>query len=102
MTKAVPRKSNLVVKQLIEHIFSGKQISRMDHLKLTSAFLSDHDLTDEDRRQINRIFDYIQTGRLKLGEWRRLHTLSLVTDCRNYAAEIMKQDRCPPIALKVM
>jgi len=66
MTKGVPRKSNLAVKQMIEQIFSAKQISRYDHLKLISAVLSDYDLTDEDRRQINRIFDYIQTGRLKI------------------------------------
>ncbi|HAZ45768.1 MAG TPA: hypothetical protein DDW76_26875 [Cyanobacteria bacterium UBA11369] len=66
MTKAAPRKSNLAVKQMIEQIFSAKQISRQDHLKLISAVLSDYDLTDEDRRQINRIFDYIQAGRLKI------------------------------------
>ncbi len=66
MTKGALRKSNLVVKQMIEQIFSAKQISRLDHLKLTSAFLSDYDLTDEDRRQINRIFDYIQAARLKI------------------------------------
>ena len=68
MTKGAPRKSNLVVKQMIEQIFSAKQISRQDHLKLISAVLSDYDLTDEDRRQINRIFDYIQAGRLKVVE----------------------------------
>lgn len=66
MTKGAPRKSNLVVKQMIEQIFSAKQISRQDLLKLISAFLSDYDLTDEDRRQINRIFDYIQAARLKI------------------------------------
>lgn len=66
MTKVVPRKSNLVVKQMIEQIFSARQISRQEHLRLTSAVLSDYDLTDEDRRQINRIFDYIQAGRLKI------------------------------------
>ena len=66
MTKGVPRKSNSLVKQMIEQIFSAGHISRQEHLKLTSAILSDYELTDEDRRQINRIFDYIQTGRLKL------------------------------------
>jgi hypothetical protein len=67
MTRSAPRnKSNYYVKQMIEQIFSVGQISRAEHLRLTSAMLSDFDLTDEDRRQINRIFDYIQTDRLKI------------------------------------
>lgn len=41
-------------------------MSRQDHLRLTSAILSDNEITEEERRQINRAFDYIQTGRLKL------------------------------------
>jgi hypothetical protein len=41
-------------------------MNRQEHLQLTSAILSDYRITDEERRQINRVFDYIQTGRLKL------------------------------------
>lgn len=66
MTRIVPRKSNSAVKQMIEQIFSTGEITRQEHLRLTSAILSEYELTDEDRRQINRIFDYIQVGRLKV------------------------------------
>lgn len=50
---------------MVEQILSLGQISRQEVILLTSAMLSDYELTDEDRRQINRIFDYINTGRLK-------------------------------------
>lgn len=51
---------------MIEQILSAGQISRQEHLRLTSAMLSDFELTDEDRRNMNRIFDYIQANRLKI------------------------------------
>ncbi len=41
-------------------------MSRKEHVQLTSAILSDQHMTNEDRQQINRVFDYIQIGRLKL------------------------------------
>jgi hypothetical protein len=67
MSRGVPRKAtNLLIKPMIEQILSAGQISRQEHLRLTSAMLSDFELTDEDRRNINRIFDYIQANRLKI------------------------------------
>lgn len=51
---------------MVERIISAGQISRQEHLQLTSTILSDHKISDEERRQINRIFDYVQIGRLKL------------------------------------
>ncbi|WP_456077469.1 hypothetical protein [Kamptonema formosum] len=50
---------------MIERITSSGKLSRRDHLLLTSALLSDDKITEEQRHQINRIFDYIQIGRLK-------------------------------------
>lgn len=44
------------------------QLSRQEHVQLTSVVLSDSKLSNEDRRQINLIFDYLQTGRLKLAD----------------------------------
>jgi hypothetical protein len=67
MTRGVPRKAtNLLIKPMIEQILSAGHISRQEHLRLTSAMLSDFELTDEDRRNMNRIFDYIQANRLKI------------------------------------
>jgi hypothetical protein len=55
-----------MIKPAVEQILEAGQMSRQDHLHLTSAILSDHQMTDDERRQINRVFDYVQIGRLKL------------------------------------
>lgn len=58
--------SNLATPLLIERILTSGQLNRWEYLKLMSAILSNRDLSESDRHQINRIFDYVQTGRLKL------------------------------------
>jgi hypothetical protein len=58
--------SNLATPLLIERILTSGQLNRWEYLKLMSAILSNRDLTESDRHQINRILDYVQTGRLKL------------------------------------
>ena len=50
---------------MVDRIVASGQITRREHLFLTSALLSDDKISEEDRHQINRIFDYIQIGRLK-------------------------------------
>ena len=52
--------------QLVDHILAAGEISRQDHLQLTSILLAEQKLLDSDRNKINRIFDHISTGRLKL------------------------------------
>ncbi|MFB2920563.1 MULTISPECIES: hypothetical protein [Aerosakkonema] len=66
MKGGVPSKTTLEAKQIVDRILVAGQISRKQHMLLTCAILSDTQLTDEDRRQINHIFDYIQVGRLKI------------------------------------
>jgi hypothetical protein len=66
MVWTVQPKSGIVIQQIVEQIIAAGQINRQEHLQLTSAILSDYRVTDEERRQINRVFDYIQIGRLKL------------------------------------
>jgi hypothetical protein len=66
MVWTVQIKSNLTVRQLVDSITASGKMSRQDHLRLTSAILSDNQITEEERRQINRAFDCIQMGRLKL------------------------------------
>lgn len=58
--------SNLATPILIERILTSGQLNRWEYLSLMSAILSNRDLSESDRHQINRIFDYVQTGRLKL------------------------------------
>jgi hypothetical protein len=55
-----------MIKPTVEQILEKGKINRQEHLQLTSAMLSDHQMTNEERRQINRVFDYLQIGRLQL------------------------------------
>jgi len=66
MVRSALNKSNLVTHSLIERILSTGTMSRQEHLQLASALLADDISTDDQRCQINRVFDYIQIGRLKL------------------------------------
>lgn len=50
---------------MVDRIVASGKIARREHLVLTSTILSDDKISEEDRHQINRIFDYIQIGRLK-------------------------------------
>ena len=54
---------------MVDRIVASGKITRREHLFLTSALLSDDKISEEDRHQINRIFDYIQIGRLKFIDW---------------------------------
>ena len=58
--------SNVTLAQLIDSTFVSGQLNRSEYLKLMSAILSDSQIVDAERHEINRIFDYVQTGRLKL------------------------------------
>lgn len=51
---------------IVERIINSAQLSRQEYLQLVTTFLSDYKVTDEERRQINRIFDDLQIGRLKI------------------------------------
>lgn len=60
------RQSNLNIQLIVDRILSAGQLSREEYLRLTTIILSDYLVTDEERRQLNRIFDNIQTSHLKL------------------------------------
>lgn len=55
-----------IIKPAVEQILEKGKISRQEHIQLTSALLSHDQMTDEERCQINRLFDYLQIGRLKV------------------------------------
>lgn len=56
----------LPIQSMVEEIIAAGRMSRQQHLQLTSMMLADQRMSDEDRRQINRVLDYIQTGRVRL------------------------------------
>ncbi|AMW28366.1 MULTISPECIES: hypothetical protein [Arthrospira] len=52
--------------QLINQILTSGKLTYVQYLGLMSLILSDTQITDLERHQINRIFDYVQNGRLTL------------------------------------
>jgi hypothetical protein len=64
--RTISSKSNNTITPLVEQLLAAGEISRQEHLNLASMLLSGQRMTDKDRCQINRVFDYVQTGRLKL------------------------------------
>jgi hypothetical protein len=65
MLRTPQNKSNLGIYAMIDRIMSSGKLNRRDYLLLTSTLLSDEKITEEERHQINRIFDHVQVGRLK-------------------------------------
>jgi hypothetical protein len=51
---------------LVEQILRTGQMSQIQHFQLASALLSNQQMNETDRRQINRAFDCLQTGRVQL------------------------------------
>ncbi|MBC7969729.1 MAG: hypothetical protein H7Z11_06330 [Verrucomicrobia bacterium] len=64
--RSIQSNPNSAIHQLVDRILAVGEMSRQEHLKLTSILLAEQKLTNGDRNKINRILDYIQTGRLKL------------------------------------
>lgn len=64
--RSVQSQPNAAFHQLVDRILAVGEISRQEHLKLTSVLLAEQKLAASDRNKINRIFDHIKTGRLKL------------------------------------
>ncbi|HEY9612735.1 hypothetical protein [Allocoleopsis sp.] len=54
------------IKPIVERILKTGQLSRQEHLQLVTIFLSDYKISDDDRSQLNRIFDELQTERLQM------------------------------------
>ncbi|MEM9906716.1 MAG: hypothetical protein AAF921_16990 [Cyanobacteria bacterium P01_D01_bin.44] len=51
---------------LVQKIKQNGQLSRQEHLTLSSLLLSAFDLSAVERSQINRIFDDIRNGQIEL------------------------------------
>lgn len=66
MIRQNPISGSSNIHQLITRVLESNEIARKEQLQLTSAMLKDKHLTEEERRQINRIFDHIQSGRIKI------------------------------------
>ncbi|MBD2359314.1 hypothetical protein H6G41_32830 [Tolypothrix sp. FACHB-123] len=69
MYKTVSSQPERGVQQIVDRILSSGRMSRQDHSLLTSTVLANGNINDGDRRLINRVFDHVQTGQLKLMDW---------------------------------
>jgi hypothetical protein len=58
--------SSQTLKQMVDRILTIGYLSRFEYLQLVTTFLSDYKVTDDERSKINRIFDHLQTGRMKI------------------------------------
>lgn len=67
--KSIAQQPKAAVKEIVDKIIKSGKMSRQDHTLLTSTVLANGNSNEAERRLINQIFDYIQTGRLKLIDW---------------------------------
>jgi hypothetical protein len=65
MAGTLQSQSSQTLQQMVDRIFKIGQLSRSEHLQLVTTILSDYKVTDEERSQLNRVFDELQMGRLK-------------------------------------
>lgn len=68
MLWTLPTRSKISISQLTDRVINSGQLSHADYLKLMSAILSDKEITESERNQVNRVFDYVQTGRIKFND----------------------------------
>lgn len=54
------------IDQVIERIFATRKITRADQERLMSALLSKTFLNKGDQEQINRVFDGLRNGRIRV------------------------------------
>lgn len=66
---SVYSQSETAIKAVVDRILRSGKLSPQDHALLTSVVLNGNDISEAERRQINRLFDQIQTGQLKLVNW---------------------------------
>jgi len=64
--QTVSAKDMAMIKTILGRIVEQRRVTRHEHRQLTSLLLSAHNLSPEERTQINRVFDYLQSGQLKL------------------------------------
>ncbi|MFB2891560.1 hypothetical protein ACE1CI_01310 [Aerosakkonemataceae cyanobacterium BLCC-F50] len=54
------------VESILERIFTVRQINRKDQNTLMAALLSKDSLSEKDQRQINKVYEAIQKGLIRI------------------------------------
>lgn len=60
------KKLTVDVSIVVEKIILSRQISYQQYHQLSAAILADGKVDEEERHQINRLFDAIQAGRVRI------------------------------------
>lgn len=58
--------TQISLETVLERIFATGRISRHDQQILMSSLLSKKDLNEEELQKINRVFDFLQRGLIKV------------------------------------
>ncbi|MCS6813565.1 MAG: hypothetical protein NZ772_08360 [Cyanobacteria bacterium] len=66
MVKDGQQRSLPNIQQLIREVINSGKLTRQEYMALTLAMLSNQRLSEDDRQQINRVFDNIQTAQIKI------------------------------------
>ncbi len=66
MAKNSNNRVNSTTQQLIDRILESQKIDRKDHVQLTTAILSNRNLSEEMLPKINHIFEQVQLGCIKI------------------------------------
>lgn len=66
MVQTTQDESELAIDQVVSQVLTSKQMKRQEHLFLTSIILANRKITVTQRKQINRLFDRLKMGQLRL------------------------------------
>ncbi|MGA7936380.1 MAG: hypothetical protein WCA35_22690 [Kovacikia sp.] len=55
-----------IVSEIVDRLISSRRMSHREYHQLCSLILSDNQIDEEERLQINRLFDAIQSGQLRV------------------------------------
>jgi len=59
-------KTNISIERMTHKILERGKLNRQEYLLLATTLLSGWNLTEEDSNHINRVFDFLQVGRIEL------------------------------------
>ena len=60
------QKSSASHRHLIHQVIDTGKVTRQDYMQLTTLFLSEQRISEDDRQQINRIFEQIQAHQIRI------------------------------------
>lgn len=68
VVKAQVDSTEYSIGRIVERIFSTRRISRADQSTFMSSLLSKNALSDDELEQINKVFDGLRTGLIRVVE----------------------------------